>query len=169
MKWSAAAEMTEELIRRAEGSMTWFKIFSAASTCALHIGQRLSWLKERRMQFPWNACPHSKTKRPFSHVMSSQQMQQYPKSAFTLFDFDFGDSKLSDDNKQWHFDAAFGAIGGTGTVGTFGVVRGKLRGLLLVVVFCCLFEEERVDTGIERCWNDVEVEDFECKEKKINF
>ena len=100
--------------------------------------------------------------------MSSQQMQQYPKSAFALFDFDFGDSKLSDDNKQWHFDAAFGAIGGTGTVGTFGVVRGKLRGL--IVLFCCLFEEEeRVIAGIERCWNDVELEQIEYKEKKINF
>jgi hypothetical protein len=66
--------------------------------------------------------------------MSSQQMQQYPKSAFTLFDFDLGDS----DNEQVYFDAAFGAVGGTGTVGTFGVVRG---------IFCCLFEE-RVKTGI---------------------
>ena len=107
--------------------------------------------------------------------MSSQQMQQYPKSAFALFDFDFGDSKLSDDNKQWHFDAAFGAIGGTGTVGTFGVVRGKavtapeLLLLLVLVLFCCLFEEERVIAGIEQCWNDVELEQIECKEKKINF
>ena len=101
-------------------------------------------------------------------------MQQYPKSAFTLFDFDFGDSKLSDE--QWHFDAAFGANGGTGTVGTFGVVRGNAvtaPGLLvlILVVFCCLFEEEeeRVIAGIEWCWNDVELEDFEYKEKKINF
>jgi hypothetical protein len=47
------------------------------------------------------------------------------------------------------------------------VVRGNVRGLL--VLFCCLFEEERVIAGIERCWNDVEVEDFEYKEKKINF
>ena len=152
-KWVAAAEMTEELIRRAEGITTRVKCFSTASTCVLHIGQRLSWLNERRMQFPWNVCPHSRTKRPFSHVMSSQQMQQYPKSAFTLFDFDFGDSKLSDDNKQWHFDAAFGAIGGTGTVGTFGVVRGNAVTApgLLVVTFCCLFEE-RVIAGSERCW-----------------
>jgi hypothetical protein len=51
------------------------------------------------------------------------------------------------------------------------VVRGKAvtaPGLLVVVLFCCLFEE-RVIAGIEQCWNDVEVEDFECKEKKINF
>jgi hypothetical protein len=47
--------------------------------------------------------------------------------------------------------------------------RGKLRGLLVLVVFCCLFEEERVIAGIEQCWNDVELEDFEYKEKKINF
>jgi hypothetical protein len=49
--------------------------------------------------------------------------------------------------------------------------RGKLRGLLVLVlvIFWCLFEEERVIAGIERCWNDVEVEDFEHKEKKINF
>ena len=73
-------------------------------------------------------------------------MQQYPKSAFTLFDFDLGDS----DNEQVYFDAAFGANGGTGTVGTFGVVRGNAvtaPGLLVVVTFCCLFEE-RVKTGI---------------------
>lgn len=89
--------------------------------------------------------------------MSSQQMQQYPKSTSTVFDFDLGDDS---DNEQVYFDAAFGAIGGTGTVGTFGVVRGnrgKLRGLLVLVIFCCLFEEERVNTGInvgtmlERC------------------
>jgi len=42
------------------------------------------------------------------------------------------------------------------------VVRGKLAtaaGLLLLiltlVLFCCLFEEERVIAGIEQCWNDV--------------
>jgi hypothetical protein len=62
---------------------------------------------------------------------------------------------LGDDsvNEQVYFDAALGAIGGTGTVGTFGVVRGKVRGLLVVVVlvvFCCLFEEERVIAGMER-------------------
>jgi hypothetical protein len=57
------------------------------------------------------------------------------------------------------------------------VVRGKaataagllvLVGLLLVV-FCCLFEEERVIAGIEQYWNNVEVEQIEYKEKKINF
>jgi hypothetical protein len=53
------------------------------------------------------------------------------------------------------------------------VVRGKAvtaPGLLVLVlvVFCCLFEE-RVIAGIERCWNNVELEDFEYKEKKINF
>jgi hypothetical protein len=52
------------------------------------------------------------------------------------------------------------------------VVRGNavtVSGLLVLVVFCCLFEEERVIAGIERCWNNVELEDFEYKEKKINF
>jgi hypothetical protein len=54
------------------------------------------------------------------------------------------------------------------------VVRGnavKAPGLLvlILVIFCCLFEEERVIAGIERCWNDVELEEFEYKEKKINF
>jgi hypothetical protein len=51
------------------------------------------------------------------------------------------------------------------------VVRGNAvtaPGLLALVVFCCLFEE-RVNTGIEQCWNDVELEQIECKEKKINF
>jgi translation initiation factor 6 (eIF-6) len=69
------------------------------------------------------------------------------------------------DNEQVYFDAAFGAIGGTGTVGTFGVVRGK-------GVFCCLFEEERVNAGIEQLRKvecKLELEDFEYKEKKINF
>ncbi len=99
--------------------------------------------------------------------MSSQQIQQKP-------NFDSGSDSGSDSKSKLcesFLNGAFGAIGGTGTVGTFGVVRGKLRGLLglLLVVFCCLFEEERVIAGIERCWNDVELEDFEYKEKKINF
>jgi hypothetical protein len=59
---------------------------------------------------------------------------------------------LGDDsvNEQVYFDAALGAIGGTGTVGTFGVVRGKVKGLLVLAVFCCLFEEERVIAGMEQ-------------------
>jgi hypothetical protein len=61
------------------------------------------------------------------------------------------------------------------------VVRGKaataagllvLTGLLLVV-FCCLFEEERVNTGIERCWNDVgtmlKLNKLNVKKKKSIF
>ena len=75
-------------------------------------------------------------------------------------------------------DAAFGAIGGTGTVGTFGVVRGNavtapglLVLVLVLVLFCCLFEKERVNTGMRarKVECNLELEDFECKEKKINF
>ena len=87
-------------------------------------------------------------------------MQQYPILLSILllllllsFDFDSGDddSKLSD-KQHWHFDAALGAIGGSGTVGTFGV-------------FCCLFEE-RVVTGMRKLRK---VEQIEYKEEKINF
>jgi hypothetical protein len=55
------------------------------------------------------------------------------------------------------------------------VVRGKLRGLLglLLVVFCCLFEEERVIAGIEQCWNDVgtmlNLNNLNVKKKKSIF
>jgi len=59
-------------------------------------------------------------------------------------------------------------------VGTFGVVRGNAvtaPGLLVLVLFCCLFEEERVNTGMRarKVECNLELEQIEYKEKKINF
>ena len=45
--------------------------------------------------------------------------------------------------------------------------KGKVRGLLVVVVFCCLFEEERVIAGInDGKWN---LKTLNVKKKKSIF
>jgi hypothetical protein len=54
------------------------------------------------------------------------------------------------------------------------VVRGNAvtaPGLLVLVLFCCLFEEERVNTGMRarKVECNLELEQIEYKEKKINF
>jgi hypothetical protein len=61
--------------------------------------------------------------------------------------------------------------GKAATAATAATATGLLLLVLVVlvlVIFCCLFEEERVIAGIEQLRN-LELEQIEYKEKKINF